>query len=221
MVEVILLLSRLKWSGVGDINRVSSVFWYFLEFFLVIHNTFLDFLAPVTYWHHLVTIRRASDYFPGIHLRSGKSSLNPWLRISFLDTWPCAYQHSVHLLKCTPLRALWIPLVVLPAQGLLETLSLSQTVIKTVGEWMHYQHSSLFRILCPKEQRINIRKVSVAHRSFIFDDHYLYYWSFSVYSECEVLHILLNVPHYCYHPPISSHILLGCEHLGEALEVFF
>lgn len=58
-----------------EIVRVSSVSWYFPNSFLVIHSIFLDFLATV----NILTSsgfnqKELQNYFPGIFLRTGKSS---------------------------------------------------------------------------------------------------------------------------------------------------
>lgn len=124
-------------------------------------------------------------------------------------------------LKCTPLSPVNASCRLFCLVKVHWKLSLLSNIHQNT-KWMHYQHQSLFEIQGPWNY-FNMCKVSIwclACRSPIVDDHYLYYWSFSVCSECKVLCILLSVPHCCLHPPTSPHILLGKSVWGKLLKLF-
>lgn len=143
MVEIILLQSRLEWGSVGDINRVSSLFWDFLKSFLVIHEIFLDFLATVTHWHYLISIKRNSR---SISLAFTWEDLGsqPLTGLRTLFEIPDHVLGSIQCicLQCPSLRALCTPPVVLPGN----TPS-SQVFIKTGNEYMiSTNHCSEFSV---------------------------------------------------------------------------
>lgn len=95
-----------------EILRVSSVLWYFLKSFLVIHRIFLDFLATVTYWHHPVSIKRNSrTTFLAFAEELGSHPLIHGLEYQFQIYDHIFANPQCICLKCITLRALWTLLV--------------------------------------------------------------------------------------------------------------